>query len=190
MKTSRFTPGFSLLEVLVALAIFSFTALALLGELNASLQIVGRQQERLKDGLVATRGLNLLELEAKLTSNDQEENAVQSYPVRFPTLPWVDEELEKVTPRSQTETIVLPIEGFPQMLKTTVWLETRDRAGNLETVGSRITLTEDPKVMENYKKLLESGKEADSDDSEDTPKTEESLKSPVNSSLAPSKKDL
>lgn len=188
MKINPSILGFSLLEVLVALAIFAFTAVALLDELNASLRIVGRQREELEDALILARGFSLLELEARTIKDNQKDNTpteyAKPYPTRFPTLPWVDEDLEKLTPRSQTETIILPIEGFPQMLKTRVWLETRDRKGHLQTLGSRILLAEDPKVMENYKKLLQSGKEPKDSETE-TPQKPDSSQLPSETSLEP-----
>ena len=69
------------------------------------------------------------------------------------------------------------------MLKTTVWLETRDRKGHLQALGSRILLTEDPKVMENYKKLLESGKEPKDSETGD-PQKPDSSQPPSETSLA------
>ena len=163
MKTSPFTRGFSLLEVLVALAVFGFTAVALIDELNASLALVGRQTTRLQDALVIQRGFGLLDVEnwkaAKEDNAQGKEPAPPGQgPVQFPPLPWVDEELEQTTPRMKAEEVTLTIEDFPQMLGVKTWLEKRNEAGALQTLGERLVLQEDPKIMESFKKMLQSGK--------------------------------
>ena len=173
MKTSPSTPGFSLLEVLVALAVFGFTAVALIDELNASLTLVARQTTRLQDALVIQRGFGLLDVEswktAKEAKNQGKEPAPPGQgPVRFPPLPWVDEELEQTTPRLQTEEVTLTIEGFPRMLGVKTWLEKKNETGALRTLEERLVLQEDPKIMESFKKMLQSGKMGE--DSAEKPK--------------------
>lgn len=163
MKTSPSTLGFSLLEVLVALAVFGFAAVALIDELNASLTLVARQTTRLQDALVIQRGFGLLDVENWKTAKEDNAQGKEppppgQGPVRFPHLPWVDEELEQTTPRLQTEEVTLTIEGFPQMLGVKTWLEKKNEAGALQTLGERLVLQEDQKTMESFKKMLQSGK--------------------------------
>jgi len=173
MKTSPSTPGFSLLEVLVALAVFGFTAVALIDELNASLTLVARQTTRLQDALVIQRGFGLLDIESWKAAKEAKAQGKEPAPpgqgpVRFPPLPWVDEELEQTTPRLQTEEVTLTIEGFPRMLGLKTWLEKKNETGALRTLEERLVLQEDPKIMESFKKMLQSGKMGD--DSKEKPK--------------------
>jgi prepilin-type N-terminal cleavage/methylation domain-containing protein len=163
MKTSPSTRGFSLLEVLVALAVFGFTAVALIDELNASLALVARQTTRLQDALVIQRGFGLLDAENWKTAKEDKAQGKEAPPsgqgpVRFPPLPWIDEELEQTTPRLQTEVLTLTIEDFPQMLGVKTWLEKKNETGALQTLGERLVLQEDPKTMESFKNMLQSGK--------------------------------
>lgn len=184
MKTSPFTQGFSLLEVLVALAVFGFAAVSLIDELNASLNLVARQTTRLQDALVIQRGFGLLDVARWKKAKDDKNQGGRTYmptgqgPASFLPFPWVDAELEQTTPRAQSEEMLLKIEDFPVMIGITTRLEKRTDTGALQTLAERLVLQEDPKIMEGFKKMFQSGKK-DKDSEEKTKEHADSKKEPT-----------